>query len=177
MSIGRRILNLARGELNDLLDRASQLGDDDQNPPADPDGYGQPEAPARSGRKTAADLSSLSDAELSAEIERRRRAREAQHRGAANPKTANPRGANPKSGEAPPNKKAPSGGNEVARAYAALEIPNGSDFDAVRRAYRAMMRKYHPDRHAQTPEKQRAATDLAQRLTEAYKVLERRLKP
>ena len=35
------------------------------------------------------------------------------------------------------------------------------------------MRKYHPDLHRGSPEAQRAATDLAQRLTEAYKVLEK----
>jgi curved DNA-binding protein CbpA len=39
-----------------------------------------------------------------------------------------------------------------------------------------MMRKYHPDLHAGRPEKQRAATDLAQRLTEAYKILDRHLR-
>jgi curved DNA-binding protein CbpA len=39
-----------------------------------------------------------------------------------------------------------------------------------------MMRKYHPDLHAGRPEKQRAATDVAQRLTEAYKTLDRHLR-
>ncbi len=38
------------------------------------------------------------------------------------------------------------------------------------------MRKYHPDLHTGAPEKQRAATDLAQRLTEAYKTLEKQLR-
>jgi DnaJ-domain-containing protein 1 len=38
------------------------------------------------------------------------------------------------------------------------------------------MRKYHPDRHtSSSPEKQRAANEVAQRLTEAYKLLQKRL--
>jgi hypothetical protein len=39
-----------------------------------------------------------------------------------------------------------------------------------------MMRKYHPDLHASSPEKQKAANELAQRLTESYKLLEKRLR-
>jgi curved DNA-binding protein CbpA len=36
------------------------------------------------------------------------------------------------------------------------------------------MRKYHPDHHAATPEKQKTATELAQKLTQAYKLIEQR---
>ena len=39
-----------------------------------------------------------------------------------------------------------------------------------------MMRKYHPDRHTATPEKQKAANELAQKLTAAYDILERQLR-
>jgi curved DNA-binding protein CbpA len=46
----------------------------------------------------------------------------------------------------------------------------------VRKSYRAMMRKYHPDRHTQSPEKQKAANELAQKLTAAYKTLEKHLR-
>jgi curved DNA-binding protein CbpA len=35
------------------------------------------------------------------------------------------------------------------------------------------MRKYHPDRHTGSPEKQRAATELAQKLTLAYALIEK----
>jgi curved DNA-binding protein CbpA len=44
----------------------------------------------------------------------------------------------------------------------------------VRKSYRALMRKYHPDRHAGSPDKQRAATELAQKLTLAYKLIQKR---
>jgi DnaJ like chaperone protein len=55
-------------------------------------------------------------------------------------------------------------------------VPSGSDFAAVRKAYRALMRKYHPDHHTESPEKQRAANEVAQRLTDAYKFLEKKLR-
>lgn len=158
VTIGRRLINLARGELNSLLDRASELGGDDHDDQVQGDADSAP-------RGNPADLSSLSDAELTAEIERRRRAKE---RGEA-PKSP------PRAESAPPPR--PSGPvNEVARAYAALEVPAGSDFATVRKAYRTMMRKYHPDRHTATPDKQKAANEVAQRLTEAYKLLEKRLR-
>jgi curved DNA-binding protein CbpA len=38
------------------------------------------------------------------------------------------------------------------------------------------MRKYHPDLHAGTPDSNRAAPDLTQRLTQAYKTLEKHLR-
>jgi len=76
----------------------------------------------------------------------------------------------------PPKPATPRVGDDVRRAYAALELPVGSDFEAVRKAYRALMRKYHPDRHTATPEKQKAATELAQKLTHAYAILEKHLR-
>jgi len=39
-----------------------------------------------------------------------------------------------------------------------------------------LMRKYHPDHHTGSPEKQRAANEVAQRLTESYKLLEKKLR-
>ena len=63
----------------------------------------------------------------------------------------------------------------LSQFYAQLECPYGSDFTTVRKHYRAMMRKYHPDMHSRSPEKQRVATDLSQRLTMAYNELKRLL--
>ena len=60
---------------------------------------------------------------------------------------------------------------EIRRAYARLEVPFGADLDEVRRAYRALMRKYHPDRHASDPERERVATEISQKLTVSYNVL------
>jgi curved DNA-binding protein CbpA len=44
----------------------------------------------------------------------------------------------------------------------------------VRKSYRSLLRKYHPDRHAGSPEKQKSATELAQKLSAAYALIERR---
>jgi DnaJ-domain-containing protein 1 len=165
MSIGKRLIDLARSELNSLLDKAARTEDDDDR---------------RSGR-VRGDVGTMSDEELEAEIERRRQAREEVERvtsrgrppGASRPE----RTSRESFGEnaAPPRRTA-AGDEALRRAYAALEVPAGSDFEAVKRSYRRLMRKYHPDLNAGSPEKQKAATDLAQRLTEAYKTLEKQLR-
>ena len=59
--------------------------------------------------------------------------------------------------------------------YRTLELEPGADLPAVRKAYRRLMRTYHPDRFANDPEKLRAATEMARRLTEAYNGLSRYL--
>jgi DnaJ-domain-containing protein 1 len=151
MSIAKRFIDLARSELNSLLDKAAHVDDDE-----------------RDLRDYGGDVSSLSDAELSAEIERRRQAREEVEQA-----THGRRGPPPR--PSPPRRTA-AGDEAIRKAYAALEIRPGSDFETVRHSYLRLMRKYHPDLHADTPDKQRAATDLTQRLAEAYKTLERHLR-
>jgi DnaJ-domain-containing protein 1 len=173
VSIGRRLIDLARAELNSLLDRAARADEDDD--------FG-----------TSTDH--LSDKELEEELERRRQARQEADRATQGPRRgdARPSGsggessrdggsgsANEESGSRrrPEFRRASSDDmNAVRRAYAALEVPNGSNFEIVRRAYRTMMRKYHPDLHTSTPEKQKAANEIAQKLTDAYKLLEKRLR-
>ena len=165
MSISKRFLDMARAELNALLDRASTW--DSQHDP-DEDLY------RRYG------IDELTDEQLEAELERRQRARAAAKakvnapppRPTATSSGSRPRPARPSS--ASPRKPSPE--DEVRRAYAALEVPVGSNFETVRRSYRALMRKYHPDHHSGSPEKQKTATELTQKLTEAYELLERRLR-
>jgi curved DNA-binding protein CbpA len=36
------------------------------------------------------------------------------------------------------------------------------------------MRKYHPDHHTGSPDRQKAATELVQKLTLAYKLIEQK---
>ena len=158
MSIGKRLIDLARAELNSLLDRAARSEDEDD----------RPSRSWNSGGERGGDFAGMSDAELAAEIERRRKARdeveEAVHgkRRTAPPPRTPPRTA--------------SGDDAIRKAYAALEVPAGSDFETVKKSYRRLMRKYHPDLHGGAPEKSRAATDLTQRLTQAYKTLEKHLR-
>jgi DnaJ-domain-containing protein 1 len=159
MSIGKRLIDLARAELNSLLDRAAARADQDEVDDED-----------REFRRSRGDgeFAGMSDDELAAEIERRRRARE---------EVEDVLGGRRSRPEPPPRRPAPprtaAGDDALRKAYAALEVPAGSDFETVRKSYRRLMRKYHPDLHGGTAEKQRAATDLTQRLTQAYKTIEK----
>ena len=166
MSIGRRLLNMARSELNSLLDvaaRRADADDDDDEPRENLHGY--------------------SARELEEELERRRAARQevedAVH-GRKTPEPPPPSGGGRAQGARSAGTGRGAGGvsdaARIQKAYAALEVRQGADFETVRKAYRQLMRKYHPDHHTATPEKQRAANEVAQRLTESYKLLEKTLR-
>jgi DnaJ-domain-containing protein 1 len=159
MSISKRLFDMARAELNDLLDKAASW--DNGNDP-DEDLY------RRYG------LDELTDEQLEAELERRTRMRAAV-RDKVNTPPRPSASTGPRPSSSPPPRR-PGPDDDIRRAYAALEIPPGSDFETVRKSYRALMRKYHPDRHTGSPEKLKAATELAQKLTEAYRLLEKRLR-
>jgi DnaJ-class molecular chaperone len=58
--------------------------------------------------------------------------------------------------------------DDMARCYANLEIPCGSDFRTVKKAWKQMLKKYHPDLHSRDKKKQQTATRLTQGLTTAY---------
>ncbi|RMH39221.1 MAG: J domain-containing protein [Deltaproteobacteria bacterium] len=62
---------------------------------------------------------------------------------------------------------------ELAKHYETLNLPYGAPFSEVKQAFRRLMRKYHPDMHAGSPDKQRAAAELTKKLTVAYNALER----
>jgi DnaJ-domain-containing protein 1 len=159
MSIGKRLIDLARAELNSLLDRAARTEDEDD----------RSRRRWNSGGERGGDFAGMSDSELAAEIERRRKARDEVEEAVHGKRRATP----------PPPRTPPrtaSGDDALRKAYAALEVPAGSDFETVKKSYRRLMRKYHPDLHGGAPEKSRAATDLTQRLTQAYKTLEKHLR-
>ena len=53
--------------------------------------------------------------------------------------------------------------------YANLELPVGTPFEEIKRQYRTLLQRYHPDRFATaTPEKQAAAKGIATQLNAAY---------
>ncbi len=56
---------------------------------------------------------------------------------------------------------------EIRLAYAALELPLGSDKDTVNKAYRELLSRYHPDKHHHNPRLQAAANELTRRIKEA----------
>lgn len=57
---------------------------------------------------------------------------------------------------------------QMRKWYRVLELEPGAGPDEIRSAYRKMMRKYHPDRYASSPEKYEAATEVARKITDAY---------
>lgn len=63
----------------------------------------------------------------------------------------------------------------MARYYANLEVPYGSDLATVQAAWKRLLRQYHPDLHAADPERQRLGTELVKQLNDAYAELRRRL--
>jgi len=166
MSIGKRLFNMARSELNSLLDRAAEA-ERHPAPGRDPD----------EDLYRRFSLDELTDKELEAEIERRYRARKASAREQPAPSEgARPspkaRASNARSSSSTQAPK-PAPPDELRLAYAALEVPFGADFATVRKSYRTLMRKYHPDRHTGSPDKQKAATELAQKLSLAYALIEK----
>ena len=191
MSIARRLIDLAKSNLNLLLEKAAATTD-----------------PRRK-------LAEIPDEDLEAEVARRRAAREVENKvrearahvdgtRADREKEARERadrvraqraqraesqkekarasagaGAGPRPGAGRPGGGAPpprAKNVDLARFYERLEIPYGSEFDTVKSSYRRLMRKYHPDLHSGSPEKLKAATEVSMALTEAYNELEKALK-
>lgn len=64
---------------------------------------------------------------------------------------------------------------ELAQCYANLEIPYGSDLQTTRRAWKRLLRKYHPDLHSGDPEKMHLANELVKGLNRAYEKIEKQL--
>ena len=63
----------------------------------------------------------------------------------------------------------------LARWYANLEIPYGSDMTVVNRARKRLLSRYHPDRHAGDPEREKRAAELTLAIQHAYEQLAERL--
>ncbi len=81
----------------------------------------------------------------------------------------------PKSGpyHPPPSPPPPPPGPEAAY-YAALELPANASFDEIKRAYKTLMKKYHPDRFHNEPQKKQFAESVTQKLNEAYAYFEKK---
>ena len=62
--------------------------------------------------------------------------------------------------------------NPLARYYANLEIPVGSDRETIKTAWKTQLKKYHPDLHGSDPEKKQIAEELTRKLNEAYRILD-----
>jgi hypothetical protein len=52
--------------------------------------------------------------------------------------------------------------------YANLEVPYGSSFAQVKKAFKTQLLKYHPDKHTDNPEKARIATEITQKINASF---------
>lgn len=102
----------------------------------------------------------LSDEALGGELERRRRARgkPANRRPAADDELDAAREA----------RRARMKDRPASKAYASLELRPGATRGEVERAYRTLLRQYHPDRHLGDAEEHAGAVAVATGLTDAY---------
>lgn len=65
--------------------------------------------------------------------------------------------------------------NTIEEWYEALEIPYGSDLDQAQKAWKKLLRQYHPDMHSSDEEKARIAHQVTLQLNEAYNGLKEHL--
>ena len=61
---------------------------------------------------------------------------------------------------------------EALAAYRALGLAAGSPMSAVKKAYRTLLKKYHPDNTAPFENMQRTAAQKTDRIVQAFKILE-----
>lgn len=154
MSIGKRLLDLARASITDFRmafdrDEDRELLDESRDPPKSEDAPPPDADPGDStvGARAGRGARKIKDA-----------AEEAWDRAfEAASARAGVRGAPPSDAAA-----------DRRRWYKTLELEPGADLQQVRRAYRRLMKQYHPDRFANDPAKLEVANAVTRKLTEAY---------
>ena len=57
---------------------------------------------------------------------------------------------------------------QLIRDFRNLECSPDDSLDTIKRSYKRLLRRYHPDRHADNPEKQRIATEITKELNAAF---------
>ena len=58
--------------------------------------------------------------------------------------------------------------------YKVLELEYGSDFESIKKSYKKLLKKYHPDLFQNKPEKLKSAQEVTRRINEAYTYFERK---
>jgi DnaJ-domain-containing protein 1 len=61
---------------------------------------------------------------------------------------------------------------ELKKDFATLNVAPGATPAEVKRAYRLLLRAYHPDRFAADAEKMKTATEISSRINQAYQRIE-----
>ena len=63
--------------------------------------------------------------------------------------------------------------NKEEQYFSYLEMERTEDFDAIKKQYRKMMKKYHPDRFQGNEKQKKIAQQITRQLNEAYDYFER----
>jgi DnaJ-domain-containing protein 1 len=63
---------------------------------------------------------------------------------------------------------------ELRQDYANLEVPFGASLEDVKTAYKRLVLRYHPDKHASDPERLRIATEITKKINESFERLRTR---
>lgn len=80
--------------------------------------------------------------------------------------------------------KGPAGGSrssagfpheDLRQDYANLEVPFGAGIEDVKKAYKTLILRYHPDKHAGDAEKLRIATEITKKINESFERIRSRL--
>ncbi|MCK4540805.1 MAG: J domain-containing protein [Spirochaetales bacterium] len=56
----------------------------------------------------------------------------------------------------------------LRKDYENLEVPFGSPLKEIKTSHRKLLRKFHPDRFANDPERLHAATELSKKINQSY---------
>jgi hypothetical protein len=67
-----------------------------------------------------------------------------------------------------------SSNTQELKYYAWLEVPAGSNFEEIKKSYKNLMKKYHPDNFHHNESKRKTAEELCQKLNEAYQYFEKK---
>ena len=60
--------------------------------------------------------------------------------------------------------------------YTRLGITSAATWEQIKAAYKSEMKRYHPDKYANEPEKQKSAETISQKINEAYTYFEKKFK-
>lgn len=60
---------------------------------------------------------------------------------------------------------------DLQQCYTTLDLPFGASFEEVKRAYKELVRVWHPDRFPNSPDLQQRAHSKLSRINEAYETL------
>ena len=73
------------------------------------------------------------------------------------------------------SKTIPNKENQLEKKYyKILELEYGSDFNSIKKSYKKLLKKYHPDLFLNKPEKLKSAQEVTRQINEAYTYFERK---